>query len=130
MERLSEQKPAGLNGNALRTWGLLFLAAGMIARGLIQTRLLGIGKLSAAQLLEVMNGSQGAMLLATLSLVLQAMETCAAPIFAFLLVNGVERTSDFRAYFLRVSGLALVSELPYNFAIDGRLAALDSRNPP
>ncbi len=130
MERLDRQyTPTGINGNVLRTWGLVFLTAGVIGRGLIQTRLLGIGQVSPQQLLEIMGASQMAMILATVSLVLQAVETCAAPIFALMLVNGTLRTSDFKAYALRVTGLALLCELPYNLAISGKLLASGSRNP-
>ncbi len=129
MERLStHEQPAGMNGNALRTWGLLFLTAGVVGRGLIQNHILGIGQLSASQLLEVIGASDTAMILATLSLVLQALETCAAPIFALMLVNGVLHTSDFTAYALRVTGLAALSELPYRLAMGG--FTVDSgRNP-
>lgn len=129
MERLSRNKPTGVNGNGLRTWGLLFLSAGVIGRGVLQTHILGIGQASTQQLLEIMSASDTSMMLTTLSLVLQIMETCAAPIFALMLVTGVEQTSDFKAYFLRVIGLAVLSEIPYNLALGGRLLAFDSRNP-
>ena len=129
MERLSNKKTTGLNGNALRTWGLLFMAAGVLGRGIIKTHMLGIGKVTAQQLLDIMSSSQAAMMFATLSLVLQAMETCAAPVFALLLVEGVQHTSDFKRYFLRITGLAVLSEIPYNLALGGRLLDFGSRNP-
>lgn len=130
MDRLSNRKkPTEINGNAFRTWGLLFLAAGVIGRGVIQTHMLGIGQVNTQQLLEIMGASDSAMTLATVSLALQALETCAVPIFALLLVNGVQHTSDFKAYFLRVAGLALLTEIPYNLAIGGKFFALGSRNP-
>lgn len=129
MERLSKNKHNGMNGNAFRTWGLLFLAAGVIGRGILQTHMLGIGQVNAQQLLEIIGSSERAMMLATLSLVLQALETCALPIYALLLVNGVENTSDFKAYFLRIAGLALLCEIPYNLAMNGKFLAFDSRNP-
>lgn len=129
MERLSTRKKRGsINGNALRTWGLLFLAAGVAGRGVIQTHMLGIGQVTAQQLLAVISSSQEAMMLATCSLVLQAIETCALPIFALMLVEGVQHTSDMKAYVLRVAGLAALCELPYNLAMSGKLFALDSRN--
>ena len=65
----------------------------------------------------------------TLALLLQAMETCAVPIFAFLLVEGVEHTSSLRNCALRVAGLAVLSELPYNLATSGKLLDTTSRNP-
>lgn len=129
MERLGTRKKHGINGNAFRTWGLLFLAAGVIGRGIIQTHMLGIGQVDAQQLLTVINSSQQAMILATCALALQALETCAVPIFTLMLVDGFQYTKDTKAYFLRVLKLALLCELPYNLAMGGRLFALNSRNP-
>lgn len=129
MERLVRRRKHEINGNALRTWGLLFLAAGIAGRGIIQTHMLGVGQASTQQLLQIMGSSDMAMTLTTLSLVLQALETCAVPIFALFLVDGVQHTSDFKAYFLRVAGLALLSEIPFNLAMGGKLLALGSRNP-
>lgn len=129
MERLRNTKPTGINGNSLRTWGLIFMAAGLIGRGILQNRLLGIGQISAEQLLQAMQSSQNAMMIATLSLVLQAMEACAVPIFALLLVEGFQHTSDFMRYLLRVAGVAVLSEIPYNLAIGGKILDLSTRNP-
>lgn len=130
MERLGNtRRSREINGNAFRTWGLLFMAAGVIGRGLIQTHMLGVGQASTQQLLETMGASESAMTFATVSLIMQALETCAVPIFALLLINGVEHTSDFKAYFLRIAGLALLTEIPYNLAMGAKFFALDSRNP-
>lgn len=129
MEQLRRKRFGGINGNALRTWALLFAAAGVIGRGVIQTHMLGIGQINAQQLLEAIGASDRAMMLATCSLVLQAVETCAVPIFALLLVEGVQHTSDFKAYFLRVAGLALLCEIPYNLALGGKLIDFGTRNP-
>jgi len=130
MERLSGKKTKfGLNGNALRTWGLLFLAAGIFGRGIIQTQVLGIRELNAEQLLAVLGRTPEAMLLATASLVLQAMETCAVPVFALLLVEGARHTTSFGKYFLRVAGLAVLCEIPYNLAISGQWFDTATRNP-
>lgn len=129
MERLRENKPAGISGSTLRKWGQLFLAAGVIGRGVLQKHLLGIGTVTAQQLLEAMDLSDNTMLIVTVSLVLQAMETCALPIFALLLVDGFQHTSDFRNYILRIAGVAVLSEIPYNLAISGSVFDFSSRNP-
>ena len=129
MERLTNTKKSGINGNALRTWALLFAAAGAIGRGTIQTHMLGMAQMSAQQMLEVLGASESAMTLATCSIVLQALETCAVPIFALMLVEGVQHTSDFKAYFLRILGAAAITEIPYNLATGGKLFDLSSRNP-
>ncbi len=129
MYQIGKRKKHVINGNALRTWALLFLAAGVIGRGVIQNHILGVGNLNTQQLLEVMGSSQQAMGLVTCSLVLQALETCAVPLYALMLVEGVQNTADFNAYFRRVFGLAVLCEIPYNLAMNGKLLAFGSRNP-
>ena len=129
MERLSVHRKQGINSNALKTWGLVFLICGIIGRGVIQNGMLGIHNLSAQQLLEVLNASDEAMMLVTASLALQAVETCAVPIFSFMLVEGVQHTSSFKNYFTRVFLLAVMTEIPYNLAMSGGFFDLSSRNP-
>ena len=130
MERLADHnKRSGFTVNALRTWGMIFLAAGVIGRGVIQNHLLGFAGMSMQQMLDVLNSSATAMNYMTLSIGLQALETCAAPIFAVLLVEGILHTSDFIKYFTRVLGLALITEIPYNLAMGKGILDFGSRNP-
>lgn len=126
-----ERKPetTGIAASALHGWGMLFAALGIIGRGVLQNRLLGLGETSAQALLEAMQSSSTTMAIATVSLVLQAMETCAIPFFALLLVEGYRHTLDFRKYLLRVLGGAILSEIPYNLAISGKMLDFSSRNP-
>lgn len=129
MENTTNERSSGLRRSALRKWGLLFLTLGIIGHSVIQKELLGIGQLSGQQLLELMERSDDIMLYATWALVLQALECCAAPIFAFLLVDGFQRAGSFRAYVLRVAGLAILSEIPYNLAMSGKVLDVSGRNP-
>lgn len=128
--RLRSNRPAkGTDAAALRKWGIIFLTLGTIGRCLLQNRLLGVGTVSSDELFNAMQSNAGIMGIATLSLFLQIIETCAAPLFTFLLVEGFLRTSSFEKYLLRIGGVALVSELPYNLAYTGKLLDLTSRNP-
>lgn len=129
MERIRDTKSPGITAAALRTWGMVFLAMGIVATGILQNRLLRLGEVSPGQLLQAMQSSDSVMAFATLALVLRAVATCAVPIFALLLVEGARHTGSFRNYFLRVAGLALLSEIPYNLAISGRVLDLTTRNP-
>jgi hypothetical protein len=129
MERLTNTKPTGITANALRTWGMLFLMAGIAGRGILQTHMLGFYGLNSQQLLAAMQASENAMTLTSVSLVLQALEVCAVPIFAMLLVEGVTHTSNFKAYFIRVLGTAALSEIPYNLVMSGKLFDFSTRNP-
>lgn len=122
-------KSKGFSGNAIRTWGYLFLLMGIAGQSIIQNRILGLGSVTTADLLAAMEANPTLMPMATLALVFQAIQTCAAPIFAFLLVEGFIHTSNRKNYLIRVACVALASELPYNLAMSGKLIDLSSRNP-
>ena len=129
MERLTEQKSTGLNGNGLRAIAMILMVMGIFGRGFLQSHVLGLGSVTAEELLTAMQNSQTTMLLVTVSLVCQAMETCAVPLFSFLLVEGFLRTKSFEKYLIRVGAVALISELPYNLAMGSGIIDLSSRNP-
>lgn len=129
MERLNEKRTGGLSTRGLRIWGVLFLAAGIFGRSVLQNQFLGMATGSGEQLKLLMDSSDDAMIIATVALLLQAVETCAVPIFSFLLVEGVQHTSNFGKYAARVAGVAVLSEIPYNLAMGGKLLDLDTRNP-
>ena len=131
MERLSQhtETPRGLSANALRLWGYFCVLLGIAAKGIIQNGLLGLESMTNQQIFDVMNQSEGAMVMVTTSLALQLLESCGVPIFAFLLVEGFQKTSSFKHYLIRVGLVALVSEIPYNLTFHSRIIAMDSRNP-
>lgn len=118
MSRLIEKLKFRLNGGALHKWGTVFLLAGALGN-VIQSRIFGVGAISNQQLLELMQENPAVMHLATVALAFQLLEVCAVPIFSFLLVEGSIHTSGFRKYFLRVSLLALVCQIPYGLAGHG-----------
>lgn len=129
MNEKLNRKPSGLTVGGLRTWGMLMAAAGIAGKTILQNQILGIGSVSGTQLLELMRKSPDMIAVATLALVLQAVYACAVPIFAFLLVEGFCHTGSFRNYLLRVLGVAVVSEIPYNLCVYGNWLDLSSRNP-
>lgn len=129
MERLGHNRPSGLHAGNLRAWGMLFAIAGIISRSILQNQMLGMATRSMADLLELMQSSEMAMAVATVALVLQAVETVAVPIFVFLLAEGFRHTSDWKKYLLRVAGLALVTEIPYDLAMNGKVLEFGAQNP-
>lgn len=129
MERLGNTKPSGLHAGNLRAWGMLFTVAGIISRGVLQNRMLGMGTRSMAELMELMQSSHTAMAIATVALVLQAMETVAVPIFVFLLAEGLQHTASFKNYVIRVAALAVASEIPYDLAMSGKVLEFGAQNP-
>lgn len=131
MERLSRHndKPRGLSASALRTCGYLCLLFGVTAKGIIQNGLLDLGGKNTEELLMVMEQSNEAMSMITASIVLQILEACAVPVFAFLLVEGFQKTSNYKNYLTRMILVAALSEIPYNLAFGGKVIDLGSRNP-
>lgn len=129
MERLGNSRPSGLHSGSLRTWAMLFAVAGIISRCVLQNTLLGVGTHSMQELVEMMQADQTAMIITTVSLVLQAMETVAVPIFVFLLFEGFQHTSDWQKYLARLAGLAVITEIPYDLAMNGKVLEFGSQNP-
>lgn len=132
MERLNDRRtvePSGITSNGIRKWAMFLLAASVIGRSIIQCRIFGVGTVTGEELLAIMEQDQKMMYLAAISVILQACEACAAAIYAFLMTEGVLKTSNMKAYVLRVAGIALLSEIPYNLAFSGKWIDLSSRNP-
>lgn len=122
-------RPRGISGNAIRTWGYLFLILGIAGTCILQNHFLGMNTLNAQELLEVLNRDPSNMGIATGALLFQALETCAVPLYTFLLVEGFTHTSNAVNYLVRLIGVAAVSEIPYNLAMSGNWIDLSSRNP-
>lgn len=129
MEILRRNRRRGTTASALRAWGLVFLAAGIVSRCLLQRTVLALGSTSAQDILALLNESTKNMALATAAIVLQASETCAVPIFALLLAEGFLHTKNWKKYLLRVAAVAVVSEIPYDLAINGTPWDMSLQNP-
>lgn len=127
-ERLEPRRASGLDRNRLRLFGLIIAALGMLGRGILQNRVLGMAS-GTGDLAQLLDSSSHAMNAATAAIVLWAVEGTAVPIFAVLTVDGFQRTSSVKNYLLRLLLLAVVSEVPYHFALTGRWINPSPRNP-
>lgn len=133
--RLAPRRSSGNTTHALRIWAMLFLVAGIIGRTVLQLRFLNVtGLMTYEEVEKIIEASEDKTIVALIAAVIDLLKTCAVPLFAFLLVEGVRHTSSFRNYFLRVAGLALVTEIPYdlamyNFTVNGQLFNWQDQNP-
>lgn len=128
-ERLSSYRKenTGITRKTLRLWGVILLILGVIGKGILQNRVLGVSTGSGEDLLRVLDMS-GGMSAAAVALALEAVSSCGIPIFAFLLTEGFLKTRSVKNYFLRLLGVAVVSEIPYHLALTGSLWG-SQRNP-
>lgn len=128
-ERLNEHRNenTGITRKTLRLWGVILLILGVLSKGVLQNRVLGVSSGSPEDLLRVLDMS-GGMSAAAVALALEAVSSCGIPVFAFLLVEGFTKTGNLKSYFLRLLGVAVVSEIPYHLALTGTLWGAE-RNP-
>ena len=100
------RKLRGLSGQGLRIWGLLFLTFGVV----LNPRL-------SATLAKM----ETDFLFTSVGLIFGLLHYAAIPIFAFLLVEGFTHTSSLKNYAVRIGLLAVCVEIPFNYAMDGKL---------
>jgi hypothetical protein len=129
MERLRTEQPKGLTAAGIRKWGILFLTLGLFGQSIILNRYLGIGSMTSDQLLEAMNSGSEVMTAVTLALISKFVEACGVPIFCLLLAEGMAHTANAPKYLARIFSVAVISEIPYNFAMTGNLLDASTRNP-
>lgn len=124
---VSPTRSRGNSGQTLRTFGMLFLITGIAGKAIIEGKLLG--NLEFEALLSAMNESDSVKMLSIIGVFAQLIQTCAIPLFAFLLVEGAGYTSCLWKYMLRVGGVALISEIPYDLVYRNKWMDFGSQNP-
>lgn len=125
----SRRIPQGRDAASIRKWAFLFLTVGTVGQCILQNRLLMLDQVSMEELAAAMEQSSLIQTIVTVALICKVVAPCAAPLFCFLLVEGFQRTSSYEKYLLRVGAAALITEIPYNLAMGGKLLDLGSRNP-
>ncbi len=125
----SDRAGRGISGQVLRILGLLLAAVGAAGWSIVQPRLLGLQNTTLEQLMQAIRSDPTMQGYAVLNVVLLALEACAVPLFAFLLVEGFCHTESLRNYTVRVCAVALISEIPYNLAVSGRWIETAGVNP-
>jgi hypothetical protein len=123
-----DNRLTGLSAQSLRTWGIIAIVAGVVSKGFIQMGILGIAQMSVQNMMDAME-NPSYMGLATIALILNAIEACAIPIFSFLLVEGFTKSKNRKFYFLRVFAVALISEIPFDLIYSGKIIATNQQNP-
>lgn len=96
---------------------LLFYTAGVCV---VEHGLLGAGNYGSAELAHMLAENSGLMLLSTWAALFRLMGGLGVPVFAFLLVEGFENTSNGNRELLTLGAMALLSEIPYDLAMSGK----------
>ena len=114
--------------NVLKIAGALMLTLYFFSVSVIQNGILNVNSYSPAELSELLASDPKAMLWAGIASVGEIVGMMAISIYAYVLVQGVEHTSDKKKYILSVLAFAVISEVPYDLAVYGRVWDWDSQN--
>ena len=127
--RLKEQSK-GVSIANLRAWALVCVTLGAAAVTILLRGLLKVDMISPdmEQVMGLFSEDQTRTYV-IVTLICLAVETCAVPLFAVMLVEGSYRTLDFSKYMIRTALVAVVSEIPYDYATQGRVLDLTNLNP-
>lgn len=105
----------------LKWYGCATMLFYSISMSVIQNGMLHVNQLTNVELRELMVADPERMVLSSWAAVFQLLGGLAIPVFAFLLVEGFLHTRNYKAYLIRMAGFALLSEIPFDFAMSGRL---------
>jgi hypothetical protein len=95
----------------------------VIGKGMI-----GLDSYTQQELSQALAKDSSLMVLAGVSSAMQLLGGLAVPLFAYLLVEGFCKTSNYKKYLLRMVCFAVLSEVPYDLANSGKLLDLSSQN--
>ena len=113
-----------VSGDAMKWLGFILMCLGTIASTVIQRGVMKMDTLTEEELVSA--GLQGWAVARSMLLLFSVM---AIPIQVRLFYEGWNQTSDRKRYLLRLAGLALVSEIPYDWALSGKLLDISVQNP-
>lgn len=102
---------------------LYFFSASVVSRSILH-----ISQYTSEELNQLLASDGRAMLWAGIGSVTAAVGIMGVPIFAYLLVQGVEHTKDMKRYALSVFLFAVISEIPYDLAMSGKVWNLSEQN--
>lgn len=120
----------GLSGSTLKMIAIITMLIDHVG-AVILARLMivnGIQDLDASNETQVMAWLDGNAVLYGAYTVMRIIGRLAFPIFCFLLVQGFEHTSDCKKYALRLGVFALLSEIPFDLAINGAVLEFQYQN--
>lgn len=127
--RLKEQSK-GVSIANLRSWALVCVTLGIAAVTIILRGLLKVDMISPdLEQVKSLFSEEQTRTYVIVALICLAVETCAVPLFAVMLVEGSYRTLDISKYMLRTVLVAVVSEVPYDYATMGKFLDITNLNP-
>lgn len=122
------RRTISITGTKLKIYACIAMLLYTIGLSVIQNGLLHVNDYTQEELAALMKDSVDIMITSTWANMLTLIGGLAVPVFAFLLVEGFQHTSNYRRYLLTMLGFAVISEVPYDLAMNDTLWNLSSQN--
>lgn len=121
-------KTPDITADGLKMFACIAMLIQTIGVAVIEKGLIHLDQYTQDSLNQAMAQDSRLMTLAGIGSIMQLIGGMAIPVFAVLLVEGFRNTSDYKKYLLTMIITALVSEIPYDLAICGKVWDLSSQN--
>ena len=121
-------KTPDITADGLKMFACIVMLIQTVGIAVIEKGLIHLDQYTQESLNQAMSQDSRLMTLAGIGSIMQLIGGMAIPVFAFLLVEGFRNTSDYKKYLLTIIITALVSEIPYDLAICGKVWDLSSQN--
>ncbi len=117
-----------VTADTLKIAGAVLITLYFFGAAVIQNGILRVNSYTPEQLNDFLAGDASAMLWAGIASMAEIIGMAAISIYAYLLAQGVEHTSSMKKYALSVLLFAVISEVPYDLAVYGRVWYWESQN--
>lgn len=121
-------KTPDITADGLKMFACITMLIQTVGIAVIEKRLIHLDGYTQESLNQAMAQDSRLMTLAGIGSIMQLVGGMAIPVFVFLLVEGFRNTSDYKKYLLLMLVTALVSEIPYDFAMSGKLWDFSGQN--
>ncbi|MCI6303550.1 MAG: conjugal transfer protein TraX [Blautia sp.] len=121
-------KTPDITADGLKMFACIVMLIQTVGIAVIEKGLIHLDQYTQESLNQAMSQDSRLMTLAGIGSIMQLIGGMAIPVFAVLLVEGFRNTSDYKKYLLTMIITALVSEIPYDLAICGKVWDLSSQN--
>ncbi len=121
-------KTPTVTADGLKLFAAVMMLIANIGIAIVQNGIIHLEQYTQETLSQALAEDGHLMLVSGIGLVMQMMEGLAVVLFAYLLVEGFRNTSNFRKYALTMGLFALISEIPYDLAINGKILEFSSQN--
>ena len=121
-------KTPDITADGLKMFACIVMLIQTVGIAVIEKGLIHLDQYTQESLNQAMSQDSRLMTLAGIGSIMQLIGGMAIPVFAFLLVEGFRNTSDYKKYLITMVITALVSEIPYDLAIRGKIWDFSSQN--